>query len=31
LFDERGELIDWIAERVMQLGGVSIALGADAA
>jgi starvation-inducible DNA-binding protein len=35
LFDEhqaqRGELIDQIAERIMQLGGVSIAMGADAA
>jgi starvation-inducible DNA-binding protein len=35
LFDEhqaqQGELIDQIAERIMQLGGVSIAMGADAA
>ena len=35
LFDEhqaqQGELIDDIAERIMQLGGVSIAMGADAA
>jgi len=35
LFDEhqaqQGELIDEIAERIMQLGGVSIAMGADAA
>ena len=35
LFDEhqaqRGEQIDQIAERIMQLGGVSIAMGADAA
>ncbi len=35
LFDEhqeqQGELIDQIAERVMQLGGVSIAMAADAA
>jgi starvation-inducible DNA-binding protein len=35
LFDEhqaqRGELIDQIAERIMQLAGVSIAMGADAA
>ena len=27
---QQGELIDQIAERVMQLGGVSIAMGADA-
>jgi starvation-inducible DNA-binding protein len=35
LFDEhqaeQGQLIDQIAERIMQLGGVSIAMGADAA
>src|SRR3979411_2282283 len=35
LFDEhqaqQGELSDQIAERIMQLGGVSIAMGADAA
>ena len=35
LFDEnqaqQGELIDQIAERIMQLGGVSIAMGVDAA
>jgi starvation-inducible DNA-binding protein len=35
LFDEhqaqQGELIDEMAERIMQLGGVSIAMGADAA
>ena len=35
LFDEhqaqQGELFDQIAERIMQLGGVSIAMGADAA
>jgi starvation-inducible DNA-binding protein len=35
LFDEnqeqQGELIDQIAERIMQLGGVAIAMGADAA
>ena len=35
LFDEhqaqQGELIDQLAERIMQLGGVSIAMGADAA
>ena len=29
--DEQGELIDGIAERIMQLGGVCIAMGADAA
>ena len=29
--EEQGELIDQIAERIMQLGGVSIAMGADAA
>ena len=28
---QQGELIDQLAERVMQLGGVSIAMGADAA
>lgn len=35
LFDvhqgQLGELIDQIAERIMQLGGISIAMGADAA
>jgi len=35
LFDEhqaqQGELIDLIAERIMQLGGVGVAMGADAA
>ena len=28
---QQGEVIDQIAERIMQLGGVSIAMGADAA
>ena len=29
--EQQGELIDNIAERIMQLGGVSIAMGSDAA
>ena len=29
--EQHGELIDKIAERIMQLGGVSIAMGSDAA
>ena len=28
---QQGELIDQLAERIMQLGGVSVAMGADAA
>jgi DNA-binding ferritin-like protein len=31
LFDARGELIDQITERIMQLGRVRIAMEADAA
>src|SRR5437660_5359227 len=30
-FDEQGELVDLIAERIMMLGGVSIAMSADVA
>jgi starvation-inducible DNA-binding protein len=30
-FDEQGELVDLIAERIMMLGGVSVAMSADVA